>query len=326
MNPNDRRYLGEIAQLVRTIAQQMTYPHHNAAIDTMHNLAGAIDEWATSDVIRVAALRTSTPPARTMPGMTRCPHTHPDGGWRCYLSTGHADPDHAATGPDGALYSWPVFEDQDHNVKNAPDEFEYTGPTEHRFELPPKPVTERRVRDKWGHVWEVVPAGVTRNGRPVIAWAAFLSAYGPAELVPLTDDELRDAELYGPPGQRWGNIGEPCPYQGPSGLDTVDGYSIPLPCALWRNHAGPHKDHVGAELGTTQLDDTLPAITAGISPQEAAQSPCTCGVPAAHLFDCPRYPRTTGGHTVIDAGDDDGPIGVDPWLWDGSEYRGEPSF
>jgi hypothetical protein len=121
------------------------------------------------------------------------------------------------------------------------------------------------------------------------AWGYILDAYGPLELVPLTDEETASEALYGPVSARWGNPDQPCPY-----IDTRP--AVAVSCVLGVGHVGPHRDLLGGALGETTLDPDQPSAATGISPHDASAEPCTCHRPDRHRPGCPRYIRTTGGN------------------------------
>lgn len=151
------------------------------------------------------------------------------------------------------------------------------------FELPGQPPVERRVRATDGTTYQRVATGMWKreDGKPDLgwfSWAYILERHNRVQLVPLTDAELDDAKLYGPPGQRWGDPNEPCPYQ---------------PCALRLQHAGPHIDDEGNPLAQTEATEDDP--TFGRVTRADLAVVCTCGQPGRHLPTCPRYARLTGG-------------------------------
>lgn len=164
--------------------------------------------------------------------------------------------------------------------------------------FPDPPATGRRVIGAHGYTYQrVIPDGTfnpilmpwgawmrldDEDGLPlpgVYTWPEILAA-GPLALLPLTEKEMRDAELYGPPGARWGNPDERCPFWG-------------FICTLGVGHTGPHIGPDGAPLGETEPDGK-PPVNAGITPAQASETPCTCGRPAQHRPGCPRHKRWTG--------------------------------
>lgn len=170
------------------------------------------------------------------------------------------------------------------------------------YDIPGAPPTERCVTGM-GRTWQRRATGMWRlvssvhdeqGGRPDgsddVRWVDVLTDYGPVTLVPLTTDDELDAALYGPPGARWGLPDVACPYRAEG-----EHRDIIVPCHLGLNHAGAHRDQLGNELGMTRADLTHPTA-ARITPQEAAEVPCTCGTPAAHQPGCARYDRMVGHH------------------------------
>jgi hypothetical protein len=165
-----------------------------------------------------------------------------------------------------------------------------------RYEMPAPPVCERHVRDRYGSTWyrrtdgsflladkdDADPAffGVGYADQ----WPWLLDRRGPLELVPLTLDELAMAELYGPPGARWGDPSTPCGYP---------------ECSGGIHHAGGHFDEHGNPLGQTVADGST--TNANVT-REDMERICTCLTPSAHTADCPRYPYP---RTVIDGRDDE---------------------
>lgn len=149
--------------------------------------------------------------------------------------------------------------------------------------LPGQPPTERRVRavgDGPEYVWIRTRDGswYDRDGRSW-GWGEILE-HSDVEIVPLTPEEEAEAELYGPPGARWGSIGTPCPYSD---------------CMMWAGHIGPHRDFDGNALGVVDETPMAARLSAGISPHTASQDPCNCGRPSQHRPGCNRYNRLTGG-------------------------------
>jgi len=170
------------------------------------------------------------------------------------------------------------------------------------YAIPGPPPTERRVIDRDGAKWLRTSDGnfVLLNvddGRPTsmtAEWGALIATYGPFHLDPLTDKEKADVVLYGPPGSRWGDPDKYCPFYG---------------CTLGWMHILDHKDADGNSLGMTEADGST--ASAGITPQAAAEHPCTCNHPTKHLPGCERYERMTG--PVPDDVDQPDP---DPVHWD----------
>lgn len=182
------------------------------------------------------------------------------------------------------------------------------GPEPVTYQLPGAPPTERKVTDG-GRTWVRHPSGAwasafDSNPEVFWTWAELLDSYGILTLVPLTPDEEQEAALYGPPGARWGDPHTPCPYGSYGAIslgvtvyidiepDVLD--DAPIRCVLGVGHVGPHIDQNGNWLGQTVATEFNLAGSAGITPQQAAQTPCTCGNPAQHQPGCPRYVRVRG--------------------------------
>jgi len=202
----------------------------------------------------------------------------------------------------------------------------------HRLTCSEAPPAGRRVRDKDGDIWIVNRRGWSDPDDPTgfvyptvsivqlkgmdliqpdvntdghLLWTDFLFRNGPAELVPLTDQEARDESLYGPYGARWGNPDVPCPYTltVPSAGTwvTVQGAEIVASgatqstyrhqCALGVGHAGPHRDRHDQVLGMTEPSGLS---TTGRATELDLHTPCTCGRPDQHQPGCPRHARVAG--------------------------------
>lgn len=132
----------------------------------------------------------------------------------------------------------------------------------------------------WG-AWLLVrdpeaPHGPDPDG--YLSWAQLLEL-GPLTLLPESEYERAQAVLYGPAGARWGDPDTPCPYK---------------ECTLGTNHIGTHKDVDGNPLGVRPVDTDGRIHNPGITPHMASRVFCTCGSPAMHKPDCPRYSRMTG--------------------------------
>lgn len=196
----------------------------------------------------------------------------------------------AGTGEDGAPCDRPMYHEGPHSW----DLTSMTAPA--TYAIPGPPPVDREVTngtDRWRRKADglYVPLRapefteeITGYGREW-EWPDLLEAHGPLHLVPLTREQEHAATLYGPPGARWGQIGDPCPR---------------FECNLWRGHVGEHQDSTGKAIAAAELAaDDIPAGPGGglaaITPQEAAQTPCTCGDPAAHRPGCARYDRTGAG-------------------------------
>lgn len=167
------------------------------------------------------------------------------------------------------------------------------------FQLPAAPPTGRRVRSsRTGESFRRLPAeeiesfndpemdrvlllwGVwrTETGGNVgerWGWSALLAELGPLVVLP-DDQDPREAELYGPIGQRWGNPAKPCPKDS---------------CLLGIFHVGPHEFAAPAIADARMFD--LPAQPFSgevrIDPNQ-----CNCGRPQEHQPDCPRYAWMAG--------------------------------
>jgi len=143
-------------------------------------------------------------------------------------------------------------------------------------------------------------------------WAELLGEYNRLHLLPLTDEEQEQARLYGPPGERWGDLSQPCPYV----QDIGDAAPATTPwgaCFLRFGHIGPHVDGQGRPMGQTVADEDSPSSSAyhlrgsgpagpdvtladgrtvpTVHPDDA----CTCLNPGQHQPGCPRHRRMSGG-------------------------------
>lgn len=155
------------------------------------------------------------------------------------------------------------------------------------YALPYPPPLEHRVVDTNGRRWtHYVPGRFRRvlvEDAPTVGipewaeWSDLLVSYGPVTLDEWTDEEKAGFELYGPPGGRWGNPNEECPFYA---------------CALGVGHIGMHYDDAGNPIGASEADGST--VDASITPHEASQTPCTCGHPDRHRPGCPRYDRVSG--------------------------------
>ncbi len=166
-------------------------------------------------------------------------------------------------------------------VHNAPSN---PAPTDEPvvYRLPGQPPTERHVRAvNASYTWVRARDGrwFDLEGREW-AWTEMLE-FSDLELVPLTPEENADAVLYGPPGARWGVIGDPCPYPD---------------CLLWTGHTGVHKGENGTPLGVVDEDPMQARITASITAEDLGE-PCNCGRPSQHRPGCNRYKRISGGQS-----------------------------
>lgn len=126
-----------------------------------------------------------------------------------------------------------------------------------------------------------------------LSWPELLTL-GPLVLLPLNTKELADAILYGPPGARWGDPDEPCPWgQHSARKPTLD--MLGKECALGIGHTGPHCDPAGNPYNQTEETDHrwhYAAVT-----REDLDTPCNCGRPAAHRPHCNRFARVAGTET-----------------------------
>jgi hypothetical protein len=142
--------------------------------------------------------------------------------------------------------------------------------------LPQPPPEGTHFTDQFNQTWVMLANGEAQaldpdDPRPtILSWSTLI---GQGKLTEAPDPF---AELYGPAGARWGLPGVPCPM---------------VACELYQGHAGPHKRN-GEVLGATEWDGSVG--NPGVTPQQAAQTPCTCLTPAVHTPDCPRYARTSG--------------------------------
>lgn len=223
-----------------------------------------------------------------------CPYTghdHP----RCTFERGH--PYNGTTD----RHSW-----QNDGDNRATMDPHAPKPTTYTIPLPP-PVGRRvrtaEVRDtKTGELklpellWTVQPDGTLTDQYGAFGtWVWVLETFGVAELVELTDDEHASAELYGPVGMRWADPDGPmCPY-----AEYVGSHDPETPdlrdCALRVGHGGPHRDTHGQVLGLNSIVEGPLNVT----PQVAAQTPCTCGRPDQHQPGCPRHHRMSHTPTTL---------------------------
>lgn len=110
------------------------------------------------------------------------------------------------------------------------------------------------------------------------SWATLLLREGPLTLMPPTEAETAQAQIYGEPHARWGTPDQPC--------DFID-------CTMGEGHVGPHIELDGKPLGENDtIAETEPTNT---TPHEASKEPCTCGRPDRHRAGCPRYVRLRKG-------------------------------
>lgn len=171
------------------------------------------------------------------------------------------------------------------------------------YSIDPPPPVGSTVETRTGARWVVHPPNsrgesmVSQGTGDPVRWVALLSTAGAVTLVP---EDQAVTDLYGPPGARWGTPDEPCPYVYRPIKD------LPIGCALGRGHAGAHWN--GGPLGETEADGST--VAAGITPQEAAKTPCTCGHPEAHRDGCPRYERITLARATCGEMDDEDPPNV----------------
>lgn len=171
------------------------------------------------------------------------------------------------------------------------------------YQLPGAPPSGRSVRDSVGRVWKrderIANESLygqwgswteidTDDGSVSlldnrVAWTMLLQ-YGPLTLLDLTEQEWEDARIYGPPGARWGNPAEPCPFVGRPNLNAK--LDVPMDlrnCKLGVGHIGVHTDCEGYTLyGDGAATDVK-------------VDPCNCGRPGRHQPGCPRYELTAGG-------------------------------
>lgn len=201
-------------------------------------------------------------------------------------------------GHNGSHLSWPGgFHFMPEEV--APDD---TANRPIVLELPGPPPTGRRVtngKSTWERhasddrdgAWVCVD-GPDPYGHPM-SWLGLIGTYRRLTLVPLTEEELSDEELYGPVTARWGDPGTPCPYSG---------------CSLGHGHAGPHKDAALEILDLLDADPWGTKTTAAHVPTPSGlrdavgrelsdDVACTCDHPERHRPGCARYPATTGEDT-----------------------------
>jgi len=181
------------------------------------------------------------------------------------------------------------------------------------YQIPGAPPTETKVASSkdashWTRLNDGMWArlGYVPDGTPhTLAWVELLDLHGPVWIVDRSAQDLADDVLYGPPGARWGNPQEPCPF---SRLDPLPyPYAEPAPgviktpCSLGRGHTGPHRSQDGAVLfGGAEPDVSgLTGNMGVVGPQE----PCTCGHPAAHQPGCPRHTRISGAAFLADGHD-----------------------
>jgi hypothetical protein len=181
------------------------------------------------------------------------------------------------------------------------------------YAIPGPPPIERTMTDSYGGTWQrihdgrfiMVMADAEKGADPAnvgaeLTWPHLIATYGPITLLPLTEQEEKEAALYGPPGQRWGDPYKPCPYVQPGEAHNQgtgdEWYGPAIPCRLGVGHTGPHRDLEGNPLGMTEADGT--SVDAGITLAESVQTACNCGHPEQHRPGCPRYAKTSGGTTL----------------------------
>ena len=118
-------------------------------------------------------------------------------------------------------------------------------------------------------------------------WHDLLAEFGTLTLLDTRDPT---AALYGPPGARWGDPSQPCPYQG---------------CALKLGHVGLHFDRWSTPfIAPPAPPGTNPGWRAGVT-REDFETLCTCRHPSNHLPGCPRYGRIKGPDQDIPSPDTD---------------------
>jgi hypothetical protein len=188
----------------------------------------------------------------------------------------------------------------------GPHGFEHGEDTPIVYDLPPEPVTERRLEDCDGAIWVRLSDGdyrLTEVGTSDfdpgtvgwrLPWVRLLVERRPLKLLPLTEREQAQAVLYGPPGARWGSPNTPCPYMHHYPADEGQA-SVTVLCALGRGHIGPHLDKEGDALPFTPAPEPTGAEEAA-----AREVICTCGNPAEHQPGCPRYERVSGDGEHVD--------------------------
>jgi len=146
------------------------------------------------------------------------------------------------------------------------------------YTMPGPPPIERRVLDRTGLAWHHAEDDqwYASDSRERTSWVDLLADRAPLILVSLTDEERESERMYGPLGARWGDPTKPCPYIG---------------CRYRLGHIGGHVNRHGDVMLGTGVSD---AGSLSVSPQEAAETLCTCGHPEAHRPGCPRYERISG--------------------------------
>lgn len=177
----------------------------------------------------------------------------------------------------------------------VPTTVNHWGPEPTTYSIPFPPPIEYRVVDTNGRRWvhsrtahgifdRIVTATALETlagadeGIPLkLEWAPLLASYGPVYIDAWSDEDLASFKLYGPPGERWGNPDVECSH---------------FACSLGWGHTGLHHDVNGNPIEAMAADGS--EVDAGISPQEAAKTPCTCGHPDRHRQGCPRYARVSG--------------------------------
>lgn len=212
------------------------------------------------------------------------------------------DPCLRPDGHNGPHSWWPIFgEGAAATEPGAPPRITYV--------MPGRPVTGRRVEDKYAGIWRCDADGdLTFVGGPIgpggrllgctSSWGELLMERGPLTLLDETEAEQQQAQLYGPADARWGDPDQPCPYVAHQWAGrqwtTSEHAPISIGCTLGFGHAGPHRDVDGVALG----EDAH-----GHAADTERAPDCTCGHPAKHEPGCPRYAATYG---VIDVRESDG--------------------
>lgn len=129
------------------------------------------------------------------------------------------------------------------------------------------------------HIWIIdVTGDVAReDDRSIILTWGQLLAFGPVQVLPLTDAEKASEPLYGPVSARWGTPGTPCAFDG---------------CALDLGHASVHVDAGGNPLGvTTEATEQYVQPAPGVM----LSRKCTCGNHLQHQPGCDRYVTPNAG-------------------------------